>query len=67
METNIGKSSVIRQPNAFKSQSKSILGKPATFSDSLAKKDFSKTVAAQILPQNVKQIAKNTNVIAPGM
>ncbi|GJV59964.1 hypothetical protein Tco_1466064 [Tanacetum coccineum] len=74
--------SVIRQPNAFKSQRQSVLGKPATFSDSLAKTDFSKSksvttnnvsndfskpVTAQILPQNVKSILKNTNVIAPGM
>ncbi|GJZ19675.1 hypothetical protein Tco_0556265 [Tanacetum coccineum] len=29
--------------------------------------DFSKPVTAQILPQNVKSILKNTNVIAPGM
>ncbi|GJZ28806.1 putative polyprotein [Tanacetum coccineum] len=58
------------------------ISKPATFSDSLAKKDFSKSksvainnvsndlsnpVTAQILPQNVKSILKNTNVIAPGM
>ncbi|GKE69124.1 hypothetical protein Tco_1527196, partial [Tanacetum coccineum] len=56
--------------------------KPATFSDSLAKKDFSKSksvtkndvledfskpATAQILPQNVKSILKNTNVIAPGI
>ncbi|GJU32564.1 hypothetical protein Tco_1176153 [Tanacetum coccineum] len=55
---------------------------PATFSNSLAKKDFSKLksvttqnvshdfskqVTAQILPQNVLPIFKNTNVIAPGM
>nr|GFA07699.1 retrovirus-related Pol polyprotein from transposon TNT 1-94 [Tanacetum cinerariifolium] len=33
-----GKSSVTRQPNAFKSQRSSILGKPAIFSDSLEKK-----------------------------
>ncbi|GKD55824.1 retrovirus-related pol polyprotein from transposon TNT 1-94 [Tanacetum coccineum] len=52
------------------------------FSDSLEKKDFSKSksviknnvsndfskpVNAQILPQNIKSILKNTNVIAPGM
>ncbi|GJU63724.1 putative ribonuclease H-like domain-containing protein [Tanacetum coccineum] len=43
VETKFEKSSVIRQPNAFKSQRQSILGKPATFSDSLAKKDFSCT------------------------
>ncbi|GKA98940.1 retrovirus-related pol polyprotein from transposon TNT 1-94, partial [Tanacetum coccineum] len=58
------------------------IGKLATFSDSLAKKDFSKSksvtkndvsedfskpVIAQILPQNVKSILKNTHVIAPRM
>ncbi|GJR57532.1 hypothetical protein Tco_1499694 [Tanacetum coccineum] len=68
VETKFEKSSVIRQPNAFKSQRQSILGKPAIFSDSLAKKDFSKSkpvttqnvsndfskpVTAQILPQNM--------------
>ncbi|GJZ94280.1 retrovirus-related pol polyprotein from transposon TNT 1-94 [Tanacetum coccineum] len=57
-------------------------GKPAIFSDSLAKKDFSKSkpvttqnvsndfskpVTAQILPQNKLPIVRNTNVIAPGM
>ncbi|GJU62973.1 hypothetical protein Tco_1244808 [Tanacetum coccineum] len=82
VETKFEKSSVIRQPNAFKSQRQLVLGKPATFSDSLAKtdfsksksvttknvsKDFSKPVTAQILPHNVKSILKNTNVIALGM
>ncbi|GJX85246.1 retrovirus-related pol polyprotein from transposon TNT 1-94 [Tanacetum coccineum] len=82
VETKFEKSSVIRQPNAFKSQRQSILGKPAIFSDSLAKTDFSKSksvttqnvshdfskpVTAHILPQNVLLIFKNTNVIAPGM
>ncbi|GJZ39921.1 hypothetical protein Tco_0586484, partial [Tanacetum coccineum] len=82
VETKFEKSSVIRQPNAFKSQRQSILGKPATFLDSLAKTDFlksksvttknvshdfSKTINTQILPQNVLPIFKNTNVIAPGM
>ncbi|GJZ10837.1 hypothetical protein Tco_0545596 [Tanacetum coccineum] len=82
VETKFEKSSVIRQTNAFKSQRQSILGKPATFSDSLAKKDFSKSksvainkvyndfskpVTVYILPQNVKSILKNTNVIASGM
>ncbi|GJW08625.1 retrovirus-related pol polyprotein from transposon TNT 1-94 [Tanacetum coccineum] len=61
---------------------KSVLGKPAIFSDSLKKKDFSKSksvtknnvsndflklVNAQILPQNTKSILKNKNVIASGM
>ncbi|GJT51298.1 retrovirus-related pol polyprotein from transposon TNT 1-94 [Tanacetum coccineum] len=82
VETKFEKSSVIRQPNAFKSQRQSVLGKPAIFSDSLKKKDFSKSksvtknnvsndfskpVTAQILPQNIKSILKNTNVIASGM
>ncbi|GJT62600.1 hypothetical protein Tco_1006133 [Tanacetum coccineum] len=82
VETNFEKSSVIRQPNAFKSQRQSVLGKPTIFSDSLEKKDFSKSksvtknnvsndfskpVNAQILPQNIKSILKNTNVIAPRM
>ncbi|GKA21122.1 hypothetical protein Tco_0701111 [Tanacetum coccineum] len=51
VETKFEKSSVIRQPNAFKSQRQSILGKPAIFSDSLAKKDFSKSKPVTI--QNV--------------
>ncbi|GKE32318.1 hypothetical protein Tco_1451640 [Tanacetum coccineum] len=82
IETKFAKSLVIRQPNAFKSQRQSILGKPAIFSDSLEKKDFSKSksvtknnvsndfskpVTAQILPHNIKSILKNTNVIALGM
>nr|GEV01868.1 hypothetical protein [Tanacetum cinerariifolium] len=41
--TKFGKSSVIRQPNAFKSQRPLILGKPTIFSYSLEKKDFSKS------------------------
>ncbi|GJW25552.1 retrovirus-related pol polyprotein from transposon TNT 1-94 [Tanacetum coccineum] len=82
VETKFEKSSVIRQPNAFKSQRQSVLGKLAIFSNSLAKTDFSKSksvtknnvsndfskpVTAQILPQNMKSILKNTNVIASGM
>nr|GEW39057.1 hypothetical protein [Tanacetum cinerariifolium] len=43
VDTKFVKSSVIRQPNAFKSQRPSILGKPTIFSDSLEKKDFSKS------------------------
>ncbi|GKF64641.1 hypothetical protein Tco_0188089 [Tanacetum coccineum] len=82
IETKFEKSSVIRQPNAFKIQRQSILGKPAIFLDSLAKKDFSKSktvtkqnvsndfskpVTAQILPKNRLPIVRNINVIAPGM
>ncbi|GKA24720.1 hypothetical protein Tco_0710753 [Tanacetum coccineum] len=43
VEIKFEKPLVIRQPNAFKSQRQSVLGKPATFSDSLAKTDFSKS------------------------
>nr|GEW28935.1 hypothetical protein [Tanacetum cinerariifolium] len=43
VDTKFEKSSVIRQPNAFKSQRQSILGKPTTFSDSLERKDCSKS------------------------
>nr|GEZ44456.1 hypothetical protein [Tanacetum cinerariifolium] len=72
----------IRQPNAFKSQRPSILGKPTIFSDSLEKKDcsksksvtknnvsndFSKPVTAHILPPNKKSILQNKNVLASGM
>ncbi|GKA88818.1 hypothetical protein Tco_0810630 [Tanacetum coccineum] len=82
VETKLKKSLVIRQPSAFKSQRQSGLGKPTIFSDSLVKTDFSKSksitknnvsndfskpVTAHILPQNMKSILKNTNVIAPGM
>nr|GEU87152.1 hypothetical protein [Tanacetum cinerariifolium] len=82
VDTKFEKSSVIRQPNAFKSQKPSILGKPTIFSDSLENKDFSKLksvtknnvlndfskpVTSQILPPNKKLILKNTNVFAPGM
>nr|GEU49091.1 retrovirus-related Pol polyprotein from transposon TNT 1-94 [Tanacetum cinerariifolium] len=82
VETKFEKSSFIRQPNTFKSQRPSILGKPTIISDSLERKDFSKSksvtknnvsndfskpVTAQILPPNKKSILKNTNVLAPGM
>nr|GEZ13169.1 putative reverse transcriptase domain-containing protein [Tanacetum cinerariifolium] len=82
MDTKFEKSSVIRQPNAFKSQRPSVLGKPATFLNSFVRKDFSKStsvtqtnvsidfskpVTAQTLPTNKKSILKNTNVLAPGM
>nr|GEX63625.1 retrovirus-related Pol polyprotein from transposon TNT 1-94 [Tanacetum cinerariifolium] len=82
MDTKFGKSSVIRQLNTFKSQRPSILGEPTIFSDSLERKDFSKSksvsknnvsndfskpLTAQILPPNKKSILKNTNVLAKGM
>nr|GEW19504.1 uncharacterized mitochondrial protein AtMg00810-like [Tanacetum cinerariifolium] len=82
VDTKFEKSSVIRQPNAFKSQRQSILGKSTIFSDSLERKDFSKSksvtknnvsndfskpVTAQILPPNKKSILKNMNVLAPRM
>nr|GEY48810.1 hypothetical protein [Tanacetum cinerariifolium] len=82
VDTKFEKSSVIRQPNAFKSQRPSILGKPTIFLDSLERKYFSKSnsvtknnvsndysnpVTAQTLPPNKKSILKNTNVLAPGI
>nr|GFB28410.1 integrase, catalytic region, zinc finger, CCHC-type, peptidase aspartic, catalytic [Tanacetum cinerariifolium] len=82
VNTKIEKSSVIRQPNTFKSQRPSILGKPTTFSYSFERKDFSKSksvtqnnvsndiskpVTAQTLTPNKKSILKNLNVLAPGM
>nr|GEV86042.1 hypothetical protein [Tanacetum cinerariifolium] len=82
VDTKFEKSSVIRQQNAFKSQRPSILGKPTIFSDSLERKDFSKSrsvtknnvsndfskpVTAQILPPNKKSILMNTDVLAPGI
>nr|GEX62539.1 ribonuclease H-like domain-containing protein [Tanacetum cinerariifolium] len=45
VDTNFEKSSVIRQPNAFKSQRPSVLGKPTTFSNSFVRKDFSKSTS----------------------
>nr|GEW97881.1 hypothetical protein [Tanacetum cinerariifolium] len=82
VDTKFEKSSVIRQPNAFKSQGPSVLGKPTTFSNSFERKDFSKSklvtqnnvsndfskpVNTQTLPPTKKSILKNTNVLAPGI
>nr|GEX67000.1 hypothetical protein [Tanacetum cinerariifolium] len=82
VDTKFEKSSVIRQPNAFKSQRPLILGKPTTFSNSFIRKDFSKStsvtknnvsndfskpVTAQTLPSTKKHCLKNTNVLTPGM
>ncbi|GJU03469.1 retrovirus-related pol polyprotein from transposon TNT 1-94 [Tanacetum coccineum] len=50
VDTNFIKHLVSRQPNALKFQKSSVLGKPTPFSDSLEKKDFSKskkTVASE--------------------
>nr|GEU28814.1 integrase, catalytic region, zinc finger, CCHC-type, peptidase aspartic, catalytic [Tanacetum cinerariifolium] len=53
VDTKFDKSSVIRQPNAFKSQRPSVLGKPTIFSNSLERKDFSKSnLNAKILNVN---------------
>nr|GEX95460.1 hypothetical protein [Tanacetum cinerariifolium] len=82
VDTKFEKSSIIRQPNAFKSQRPSVLGKPTIFSDPLKRKDFSKSksvtqnnisndfskpVTAQTLPPNKKSILNNMNVLALGM
>nr|GFC24631.1 hypothetical protein [Tanacetum cinerariifolium] len=82
VDTKFEKSSVIRQPNAFKSSRPSVLGKPTTFSNSFIRKDFSKStsvtknnasndfskpVTAQTLPTQEKSCLKNTNVLALGM
>nr|GFA91707.1 hypothetical protein [Tanacetum cinerariifolium] len=45
VDTKFEKSSVIRQPNAFKSPRPSVLGKPTTFSNSFIRKDFSKSTS----------------------
>nr|GFB68114.1 hypothetical protein [Tanacetum cinerariifolium] len=81
VNTKFEKSSVIRQPNAFKSPRPSVLGKLTTFSNCFIRKDFSKStsvtennvsndfskpVTAQTLPTNKKPCLKNTNVLAPG-
>nr|GFD25806.1 hypothetical protein [Tanacetum cinerariifolium] len=82
VDTKFEKSSVIQQPNAFKSQRPSVLGEPTTFSNSFIRKDFSKSISvtknnassdfskpvtAQTLPRHKKSCLKNTNVLAPGM
>nr|GFC23829.1 hypothetical protein [Tanacetum cinerariifolium] len=45
VDTKFEKSSVIQEPNAFKSLRPSVLGKPTTFSNSFAQKDFSKSTS----------------------
>ncbi|GKD42664.1 hypothetical protein Tco_1267309, partial [Tanacetum coccineum] len=80
MDTKFENQSVPRQMNAFKFQKPSFLGRPTPFSNSLEKKDFSKSrsftksnvkraltksVTPQIFLKKVNQVQKNTNVIAP--
>nr|GEV13013.1 Gag-Pol polyprotein [Tanacetum cinerariifolium] len=48
VETKFEKLSVIRQPNAFKSQRQSVLGKPTTFSNSLAMIDSKSNLNAKM-------------------
>ncbi|GJT86776.1 retrovirus-related pol polyprotein from transposon TNT 1-94, partial [Tanacetum coccineum] len=82
VETKYEKPSVIRQPNALRIPKPSVLGKPTIFSDSLERKNFSKTksvtktnvseglskpVTTQNLHQTASQAVRNTNVIKPGM
>nr|GEY02158.1 Gag-Pol polyprotein [Tanacetum cinerariifolium] len=79
VETKIDKPSAVRQPNAFKIPKPSVLGKPTIFSDSLERKNFSKTklvtdtnvseglskpVTTHILPQTASQVVRNTNAKA---
>ncbi|GJZ39718.1 hypothetical protein Tco_0586281, partial [Tanacetum coccineum] len=63
VETKFEKSSVIRQPNAFKSQRQPVLGKPAIFSDSLEKKDFSKSKTKQpiVVPISTREPMQTVN------
>ncbi|GJU70592.1 hypothetical protein Tco_1256851 [Tanacetum coccineum] len=63
VKTKFEKSSVIRQLNAFKSQRQSILGKPALFSDSLEKKDFSTSKTRQpiAMPISTREPKHNVN------
>ncbi|GJT66724.1 hypothetical protein Tco_1018204, partial [Tanacetum coccineum] len=51
VDTKFVKPSVARQPNALRIPKPSVLGKPTTFSDSLKRKDFSKTKTSISRPQ----------------
>nr|GEW68938.1 retrovirus-related Pol polyprotein from transposon TNT 1-94 [Tanacetum cinerariifolium] len=59
VDTKFEKSSVIRQPNAFKSQRPSILGKPTIFSDSLERKNFSKSKVISTTSVSRPQLKRN--------
>nr|GEV10427.1 hypothetical protein [Tanacetum cinerariifolium] len=65
VETKFEKSSVIRQPNAFKSQRPSILGKLTIFSYSLEKKDCSKskTKMPMAVPISTRKPKRTVNQI----
>ncbi|GJT54591.1 hypothetical protein Tco_0989645 [Tanacetum coccineum] len=82
MDTKFEKPAIVRQPNAFRFQKSSVLRKPSPFTNSPEKqlfpksqfvlktnekKDLSKPITPQILPQNQKQVERNMNVIKPGM
>ncbi|GJV09572.1 retrovirus-related pol polyprotein from transposon TNT 1-94 [Tanacetum coccineum] len=82
VDTKFDKPSVVRQPNAQRLPKPSVLGKPATFSNSLERQYFakkksvlktneseslSKPVTLQNLPKTAMKAVRNTNVIKPGM
>nr|GEU80066.1 retrotransposon protein, putative, unclassified [Tanacetum cinerariifolium] len=82
VEIKFDKPSVVRQPNAQRIPKPSVLGKPASFSNSPERSYFSKIklvpktnvseglskpVTAQTLPQTARQAVSNTNVLRPGM
>nr|GEY16431.1 hypothetical protein [Tanacetum cinerariifolium] len=82
VETKFDKPYVVRQPNAQRIPKPLVLGKPASFLDSLERKHFTKTtlvpktnvseglskpVTTQNLPQTATQAVRNTNVIKPCM
>ncbi|GKB79620.1 hypothetical protein Tco_0946515 [Tanacetum coccineum] len=55
VDTKLEKSSVVRQPNAFKFQKPPVMGKPTPFVDSLEKQDFLKPRSRSVPKTNVKQ------------
>nr|GEW40847.1 retrovirus-related Pol polyprotein from transposon TNT 1-94 [Tanacetum cinerariifolium] len=82
VDTKFDRPSVVRQPNAQRIPTPSILGKPTPFSNSLDRIYFQKTesvpkanvseglskpVTAQTLPQTAKKAVSTTNVLKPGM
>nr|GEV44167.1 hypothetical protein [Tanacetum cinerariifolium] len=59
VETKFVNSSVIHQPNAFKSQRPSILGKPNIFSDSFERQDFSMSKSNSPISVSRPQLKSN--------